>query len=206
MDAHQTNILTAVIVSSCMLGLLIFFFVISMIRQHRRNIELYRSKIKAEISTLENERTRVSADLHDELGPLLFTIKFKLSSIEADEDGNQMVEEANTHIDDVIQRIRDISNDLMPGTLLRKGVVYALEEFIDRTAKTTNIKITLHHESVGELSKEICINLYRIVLEVIHNTLKHSRASYLRIDLHRSGDTIILDTEDDGIGFDQKVQ
>ena len=173
-----------------------------MIRQHRRNIELYKSKVRAEITTLENERTRVSADLHDELGPLLFTVKFKISSIEANTEDQKVLGEASSHLDDIIQRIREISNDLMPGTLLRKGVHYAIEEFIDNLAKTTTLHITFIHQDVAELSKEKAINLYRIVQEIIHNTLKHARASDLDIALTSSETKLVLNTQDNGIGFD----
>lgn len=202
MDAHETTIYTTVLIISVIGGSIILFFIVSMLLQHRRNIELYKSKIKAEITTLENERARVSADLHDELGPLLFTVKFKISSIDTGPEDQKILEEASSHLDDIIERIREISNDLMPGTLLRKGVYFAIEEFIDGIARTTPVKITFTYTTVAELSKEKAINLYRIVQEIIHNTLKHSKASVLEIELAATGTKLVLNSHDNGIGFD----
>ncbi len=201
MDANETKIYFTVIICSIIIGAILLFFIFSMIQQHRRNIALYKSKLEAEITTLENERLRVSADLHDELGPLLFTVKFKLSGIEAGPEDQQMLEQANTHLDDIIQRIRDISNDLMPGTLLRKGVAFAIEEFVDNIIKTTALKINFTHNNIGELPKEKAINLYRIALEIIHNTLKHANATLLKMDLSAKDDKLILVSVDDGVGF-----
>jgi len=202
MDPHETKIYTAILIVSIIGGSILLFFIISMLLQHRRNIALYKSKIQAEITTLENERTRVSADLHDELGPLLFTVKFKLSSIETNEEDQKALEDANTHLDDIIQRIREISNNLMPGTLLRKGVYFAIEEFIAGLAKASPVHISFTYNTVVELPKEKAINLYRIVQEIIHNTLKHARASSLHISLNVTGSKLILTSNDDGIGFD----
>jgi len=206
MDAHQTSIYSAILIVSIIGGSILIFFIISMLLQHRRNIALYRSKIQAEITTLENERTRVSADLHDELGPLLFTIKFKLSSIETNTEDQKALEDANTHLDDIIQRIREISNDLMPGTLLRKGVYFAIEEFIDGLAKASQVHITFTYDTIVELPKEKAINLYRIAQEIIHNTLKHAKASSLHIELNAMDSKLIFTSHDDGTGFDYSTE
>jgi signal transduction histidine kinase len=206
MDANETKIYTTVLISCVVGGGILLFFIISLIRHHRRNIALYKSKVRAEITTLENERFRVSADLHDELGPLLFTVKFKISSIEVNHEDQELVEEASSHLDDIIQRIRDISNDLMPGTLLRKGVHFAIEEFVDNIVKTTALQISFTYSDISEIPQEKAINLYRIVLEIIHNTLKHARATFLNIGMSSSENKLILVTVDNGIGFDYSVE
>lgn len=202
MDAHETTIYTTILIVSIVGGSIIIFFILSMMRQHRRNIALYKSKIKAEITTLENERSRVSADLHDELGPLLFTVKFKISSVESTPEDQKVLEEASSYLDDIIQRIREISNDLMPGTLLRKGVFLAIEEFIEGLSKNTPVHILFTYPTIVDLSKEKAINLYRIVQEIIHNTLKHSKATDLEIELIATDSKITLHSHDNGIGFD----
>ncbi len=201
MDTNETSIYTAVIIISVAVGTIIVFFIISMIQQHRKNIELYKAKVKAEVTTLENERARVAADLHDELGPLLFTVKFKISSIDTNPEDQQMLEQAESYIDDILKRIREISNDLMPGTLLRKGILFAIDEFVDTVSKATTIEIKFSHDEIPELSNENSINLYRIVQEIIHNTLKHAKASFLHIQLRVAGNKMILMTQDNGIGF-----
>ncbi|MGC4100808.1 sensor histidine kinase [Ferruginibacter sp.] len=207
MDAHQTTIYTTLLIISILGGSILIFFIISMLKQHRRNIDLYKSKIRAEITTLENERGRVSADLHDELGPLLFTVKFKISSVDdANAEDQRMLEEASTHLDEIIQRIREISNDLMPGTLLRKGVYFAIEEFISNLSKKIPLTINFTYDNVAELSSEKSVNLYRIVQEIIHNTLKHAKATTLNIRLTATADKLVLDSQDNGIGFNYSTE
>ena len=203
MDAHQTTIYTAIIIASAIIGSILIFFIISLIWQQRRNARLYKSKILAEITTLENERQRVSADLHDEIGPLLSAIKLKLSSIEIKhaEDEVQM-QESNKYLDDIIARMREISNDLMPSSLIIKGLITATAEFINKLPDSTGLKINFTHKDLPPLRKEQEINLYRIIQEIIHNTIKHAKASVLNIDLVADGSGLVLSTEDNGKGFD----
>ena len=205
MDAQQTKIYTAIIIAALVIGSILIYFIVSLIQQQRKNSRLFKEKIKAEITTLENERSRVSADLHDELGPLLFSVKFKLSGLETTAEDHDAVEAATAYIDDIIQRIRDISNDLMPGTLVRKGVLYAIEEYIDGLSKNETLKITFTHTDIPELDKAKAINIYRLVMEIIHNTLKHAKAGFLDIEFKRDGDRLILTTQDNGTGFDYEA-
>ena len=107
----------------------------------------------------------------------------------------------DSSIDDIIQQIRAISNDLMPGTLLRKGVIFAIEEFIDSIAKVTPLDIIFTHRNIPELSKEQSINIYRIVQEIVHNTLKHAKATLLNIELAATDKKLVFTSEDNGIGF-----
>ena len=209
MDAHQTKIYSAILITALIIGGIFIFFIISLVKQQRRNNELYKAKILAEITTLENERTRVANDLHDELGPLLSAIKFRLSSIETHLPEDEiMMKETSEHIVDIIQRMREISNDLMPNTLLRKGLVYAIEEFIYKVSppslpgeKNEGLHITFEHPNKVELAKEKAINIYRIVQEIVHNTLKHARASLLTLRITIIENKLFLTTEDNGIGF-----
>lgn len=202
MDAKETKIYIAIIIATLVVGFILVYFIISLIQQQRKNSRLFKEKIKAEITTLENERSRVAADLHDELGPLLFSVKFKLSGLDTNAEDRDSVEKATTYIDDIIQRIRDISNDLMPNTLIRKGVLYAIEEYIDSVSKSESLSITFTHSGIPELDKAKAINIYRLVLEIIHNTLKHASASLLNIDMKPESGQLILTTQDNGVGFD----
>jgi len=142
MDASETSFYTAVLIASIVLLLIVGYFIVTIIRQQKRNKELYKSKILAEIATLEKERRRIAADLHDELGPVLSSVKLRMNclDIESEEDKEEL-EKINRHVDDIIKRMRDISNDLMPSVLARKGLVAAMEEFIENISKPDKLKI-----------------------------------------------------------------
>lgn len=206
MDAQQTKIYTAILITTFLVGSILIYFIVVLIRQQRRNAKLYHLKILAEITTLENERMRISSDLHDELGPLLSAIKFKLSSIEISnaEDEKQMME-SSKYLNDIIIRMREISNNLMPSTLLRKGLTVAVDEFVHNMPESTGLKINFKHGNIPELVKEKEINIYRIIQEIVHNTIKHAKAAVLNIELNADAQKIVLLTGDNGKGFDYSL-
>lgn len=202
MGSQEKLLFNAIIISAIVLGIIITFFIVSIIRQQRRNLELHRLNILAEITAMEKERTRIAADLHDDLGPLLSAIKFKINSVDTvDKDDLEQLAGASSHIDDLIRRLREIASNLMPSVLLRKGLVSAVHQFIGNIDRK-QLEINFNHPELPEVPQDKSINLYRIVQEVTHNTIKHARASRLVIDLTLKGNSLILKTEDDGVGFD----
>jgi signal transduction histidine kinase len=203
MDTQETKVYIAALIAAGVLGIILIYFIITMIRQQRKTQRLNLEKIEAEIRTLEKERKRIASDLHDDLGPLLSAIKFKINAVDLiNDDDKLLIENASQHIDDTLNRVREISFDLMPNTLIRKGLVQTLEEFIPKMEKLVSLKIHFTHKDINELPTEMTINIYRIVLEIINNTVKHSQANNLVIQLTKPGKKIVLLTSDDGIGFD----
>jgi len=203
MDAKETTLFTAIMITGIIIGTILVYFIISIIRHQRRNQALYKSKILAEITTLEKERSRMAADLHDELGPILSSVKLKTNCLDitAEED-KQQLKKINAHIDDIIKRMREISNDLMPSALLRKGLVAAVHEYISNISKPGNLDIDFYNEDVPALPQQKTIHLYRILQEIIHNTIKHSKATKLLIELKTKNNKLIVLSRDNGTGFD----
>lgn len=203
MDASQTTIYTAVLITGIIIGTIIIYFIVTIIRHQRRNNDLYKSKILAEITTLEKERARIASDLHDELGPILSSVKFRINSLDVNsEEDLEQLGKANQHIDEMIRQMREISNDLMPNTLIRKGLIMAMKEAINNMSKTTGLRINFNHENIPDLARDKSINLYRMLLEIIHNVIKHSKATQLNIEIKTKNQTLIVLTEDNGSGFD----
>ncbi|CAN5212699.1 hypothetical protein BH11BAC6_BH11BAC6_15620 [soil metagenome] len=202
MHTEEANYYTAVTVAAIVLGVIIIYFIMTMIRHQRRNIQLYKSRINAEISTLENERKRIVTDLHDELGPLLSAVKLRINQLDAKSAGDtEIVEFSNRHLTDIIVKIKEISYNLLPNTLARNGLIHAAEEFIDKINGVHDLKIRFVYDDDFDLSKEKEINIYRIFQEVIHNTIKHADAQTLTIQLKRQENFLLLSFLDDGIGF-----
>ena len=201
MDAKEASFYTAVLIVCAVLGIIITYFVISIIRQHRRSLQLHKQSIHMEITTLEKERARMAADLHDEVGPILSAVKLRLNSLDIHNEADaQEVETTNGQIDQLLKRMREISFDLMPTSLIRKGLPAALNEFIEYCNKSADLNIRFQYEDV-QLSQQQAINLYRIIQEIIHNTMKHSKASEIIIELRKEKNMIILATKDNGVGF-----
>src|SRR5215208_686884 len=136
MDAKEANFYTAVLIICSVLGVIITYFIISISRQHRRSLKLYKQSIQTEIKTLEKERTRMAADLHDEVGPVLSAVKLKLNSLDIHSSSDEIeVQKTNEQIDNLLKRMREISFDLMPNSLIRKGLPMAAGEFIEYCGK-----------------------------------------------------------------------
>src|SRR5689334_5590064 len=123
MHTDEREIYFAILVLAIILGLISIFFIYTIIRHQRRILKIHREKIQAEVITLETERQRVSADLHDELGPLLSAVKLKINSLDVPPDELAVVKDAGKHIDHILERLREISVGLMPQALLKKGVI-----------------------------------------------------------------------------------
>ncbi len=202
MDTAEKDIYLSVVMAAIILGVIITYFIYTLIRHQRRVLLLHKAKISAEINTLENERSRISADLHDELGPFLSAVKLQINSVEVvGEEDRRIVEKAGGHIDEIIQKIRDISYNLLPNTLIRKGLKPAVAEFVERIGQLHQLQIQFNCPAGFTLSQEKQINIYRIVQECVNNVLKHAHARRMVIDISQRPDKLLLTIYDDGVGF-----
>jgi signal transduction histidine kinase len=197
------GILYTTLLIGCLVGVIILFFVISIIRYHRRYIRLQRDRILAEVTILENERRRIANDLHDSLGPLLSTVKLNMGSIETENTfERQVLDKSGKYIDEIIANMREISYNLLPNSLERKGLLEAVKEFIVHLNGTAPVHIQLHCWKEIVIPKEKEIHVFRMVQEIIHNTVKHSQARHLHIGISHESNRLLLMTKDDGKGFD----
>jgi len=204
----ENKILNITLLFSLIIAIIIVYFFVSIIRYHRRYMKLQREKIFAEITIQENERKRIAGDLHDSLGPLLSAVKLNITSVDVvlPEDAAVM-EKTGKYLDEIIGSMRQISYDLLPNTLERKGLVEAIREFVGQVnvKRTTNIQFYVVKEI--HVPKEKEIHIFRMIQEIVHNTLKHAQAANLQIGLSEEGGNILFLTKDDGKGFDkEKVQ
>lgn len=203
MDTKEKELYSAIIIAVVVLTAILVFFIISIIRQQRRYHIINRQKINAEITTLENERKRIAADLHDEVGPLLSAVKLQINHLELPEDKQtaDLIQKSSNYIDEVIRKMREISNDLLPNILVRKGLPAAIQDYLGKLSSASNLKIDFQFVADSRIEQTIEVNMYRIVQEIVHNAVKHARAANLVIRLQMKDNQLRLSTEDDGIGF-----
>jgi two-component system, NarL family, sensor kinase len=203
MDSQETALYTAIVIACFIVGVVIVYFIVSLLRQQRRNLELSRRNILAEITAMEKERSRIANDLHDDLGPLLSVIKFQVDTANgASPDDDQLLYEASTQLDSLIDRLRAISSNLTPASLARKGLVASLERFVQNLQYIHKIAIRFTHDALPPIHEDRSINIYRIVQEVVNNTLKHARATQVTIHLEAAEGLLRLHCTDNGTGFD----
>lgn len=201
MDPQESKIYLRVLVFCVLLAIIIAGFIISFVRQQKK---LIHEKLMAEINTSEEERKKLSSDLHDDLGPVLATIKIYVNALsQQDERDKKLIANINKYLDGGIMHVRTMANGLLPNTLQRKGLQKALEEYVDNITLYVPFEIhLLFQEPLPDLNEEASLNIYRIIQEIITNTIKHSRAKVLQLNFERRNNTLEIYTEDDGVGFD----
>jgi len=167
----------------------------------RKNME--KTLFETIISTEEREREHFAGDLHDEVGPLLSSLKMYISLLAETEDKKKkeyIVPQIQTLIKESITTVREISNDLSPHVLNNYGCVAAINSFLGLKRDFLNISFDQNIEN-KRFNQSIEIVIYRIVKELVNNTIKHAKANNISLTLFFEENTIRLQYFDNGKGF-----
>jgi len=161
------------------------------------------------IETEEKERTKFSQELHDGIGPMLSTIKMYFEWLSETEDVQKkkiIVEKGNLFINETINELRTISNNISPIVLKNFGLIYAIKNFIERIKEISTIKFIFNYNCNERISSILEFTIYRILTELINNTIKHTKANEIKIDFDLDEKTKILRLNyfDNGHGFNIK--
>jgi two-component system, NarL family, sensor kinase len=203
MPTNEAKIYTAILIAAILMVLFIVSFVWMLLRHHRNHIRLYKEKLEAEATTLERERRRMANDLHDGFGPLLAGVQLYAGSLQSTiPEDKVLIEKILANIKDALADIHTISNHLLPNVLIRMGLIEGIRDIakdINRSNKLlVEYKVTLH----STLSTDFTIHVYRIIMEIIANTIKHANAKKLSIVIKERNQVLVLQTRDDGKGYD----
>ncbi len=160
------------------------------------------------VITQDVERKRIAQDLHDSLGSILSAAKLKLSSLAETKniftpDQLEKYQGSLDLLDEASTELRNISHNIMPATLSKLGLKAALQNLIDKISahSKTQIQFTAHgfEKRITEATE---ISVYRIILELLNNIVKHADAAKATIQLIKYPAYINLMIEDDGKGFE----
>lgn len=181
--------------------------VASIYRNITENKEFQRKLLSSIIETEEKERKRIAEDIHDGLGPLLSSIKLYVNEFQNlncdDLKQNKTFEYVNELIDEAVVSTRSIANNLTPNTINDFGLVKAVNSFCIKLKNSNSIDISFNADSFNvKLEKTTEVIIYRIITELINNTIKHAKATSIDIILHEKNKKLTLMYKDDGIGFD----
>jgi signal transduction histidine kinase len=160
-------------------------------------------------SAKEDERSRISRELHDEFGQTLTAAKINLQllrSTAADPAVARRLEDSVTMMDVMIRQARDIARGLRPPLLDEAGLVPALEHHLKSLAERSGIRIELDAApGVATAPRGLNTTVFRVVQEAVSNALRHAGAALIRVTLRDEPDALRLVVEDDGVGFDPEV-
>jgi len=162
-------------------------------------------RINSFLDGQEDERKRLSRELHDGIGQSLIGIKMRLDMLKLtpDEKNEETLEMVRGYVNQTVQEVRRVSNNLMPSVLRDIGLKLALQKLCDETQANTGMRISIDLETVTKIGDDrIKTYLYRITQEAIHNAVKHSKASSMDIMLLQDSQKVRLIIEDNGVGFD----
>ncbi|MBV9988264.1 MAG: hypothetical protein JO301_11320 [Chitinophagaceae bacterium] len=202
MDTQSLSLYQLLITILVLVTALLLVFIGSAIRYLRIRIQYYRQQVAREIELIDQERSRISADLHDELGSGLSAVGLYMRQA-AETFEPELMDKAINQLQIQRTKIRQISHDLVPQQLKTHGLLTALRELAEEMQVAGKPAIRLEGNMDGlAIRPPRAIHIYRIVRELVTNAVKHSGASIITIDLVRTPRFFCIEIRDNGRGFD----
>lgn len=176
--------------------------------------EKYEAKLEEEktrsaslLEGQEEERKRMSREMHDGVGQMLTGVKLAASKLKSLDASHPKFEATLNYLHDLInetiEATRIVSFNLMPPVLGDFGLEPVLTILKDSIEKSTKIKVKLDIKLINErLSQSLEINIYRIIQEATNNTLKHAKAKNIILRILEKDSIVFVEISDDGLGFD----
>jgi len=176
-------------------AILLWLYIRSNKRIAREKAKQKQVSIDAFIEGEEKEKLRIGRELHDGIAQEIVAVKLAMQQQHSD---NKLVEELNR----ISLDIRNISHELMPQTLKEYGLKVAIEDVCQKILAPSGIRYEINAAIPDDrMANKIEISLYRIFQELVHNIIKHSRATEVLVQLHKMNNHIVLMVEDNGEGM-----
>lgn len=159
----------------------------------------YKEVLEAE----EKERIRIARELHDGIGQLLSATRMNVSVIKTGDayDAGQL-KTSITLLDKAVTEIRTISHNLMPSSLVDRGLSAALREMAGHVNSTNTFKLELVILNDLELPSVSEVSIFRLIQEIVNNAIRHSQATQVNLTLGNEENNCFAEIRDNGIGFD----
>lgn len=167
--------------------------------------------VQKNLLTQEEERQRIASNLHDDIGSKLGVLHLTFHRLNRMPPGSteqsEMFGEIDQLIANTLNSVRRISHELLPPTLEDFGLIEALKELIEPIRKSSSIEIRFENalQKVDFDNPQTELNLFRIIQEMLSNSIKHAEANHILIEMGNKGHKKYLLYRDDGRGFDQEA-
>ena len=192
------------------LGIVAFFFayqrrILRQQKEHQKKEAEYQQQLlRANLLSQEKERNRIGKDLHDEVGAMLSTSRLYFRHLEQSTDIEKFTElkqKALNLLEETMTSVRRVSHDLKPIVLEQLGLVEAIANMAEQVNESGLIKVCFRNQWEGTMDKEYELNWFRIIQELLNNTLKHSGANEIHIDLKGDQTRVEFEYSDNGVGL-----
>lgn len=160
------------------------------------------------IEAQEDERRRISRELHDQIGQILTAIKMNLHTLPQVRQPSEItcyVKDNIDAVDEALRLVRDLSVDLRPPVLDDFGLVTALCWYVDRYTKRTGLTVDVIiglPDQNQRFSRDVETAFFRVAQEALTNIVRHAQATQVVLQLVKKGNVLLLSIKDDGVGFD----
>lgn len=162
--------------------------------------------LKASLESEKRERKRIATDFHDSVSGDLNAIRNYISILdqkEKDPINKDILLEIKSSLGDMLSNVQNINYNLMPPLLESSGLVPTLNDYFERVRRMNNIVITAHYyQKTIPVSSSDAYELYRIIQELISNTLKHGNAGYIDFSIVENDNSLEIHLFDDSTPFD----
>ncbi|MGY3792843.1 sensor histidine kinase [Aquimarina sp. 433] len=192
------------------------------IAEQQREIEIQKTEkllkeqeltaIDAMISGQEKERQRLANDLHDNLGSTLATVKLHFDHLKNNrnnpniENVEELYSKTNNLLDEAYQKVRTIAHEKNSGVMANQGLLPAIKKLAAKASNGDQLQIEVQDYGLEErLDNSLEISIFRMIQELITNTIKHANASEINISLTNHDSLLNIIVEDNGKGFNAKV-
>ncbi|WP_271765528.1 sensor histidine kinase [Aquimarina algiphila] len=203
-------IIGMVVIFLLSLSVIIFFILyqrrlLAQQQKHQKIESDYQKELlKTSILSQEEERTRIAKELHDDVGAMLTTTKLYFGQITPElppDELKDIAKKTSGFLDDMIHSVRSISQDLRPVVLEKLGLIEAIQSLVQTINESGKIAAGFQNNTVKTIIKTKELNIYRIVQELVTNTLKHAEATTIKIQLKNDKNVLVILYEDDGKGL-----
>jgi signal transduction histidine kinase len=217
---RQKNMLNYILIGSALTLLAIFLLSYRTYRQKQKLQQQRISELETErqltateavLKGEEQERTRLAKDLHDGLGGMLSGIKYSFNAMKGNlimtPENNQAFEHSMDMLDSSIKEMRRVAHNMMPEALVKFGLDTALRDYCNDINQSSGLEVSYQSIDLADANPEqtTAIAIYRIIQELISNSVKHGAAKKVIVQITQANDQLAITVEDDGKGFDTTI-
>jgi signal transduction histidine kinase len=208
-NTEAVLVLTYVLISAAVISGLSFFIIIFIFTYQRKMVkkqlefdaieaQYQRDLFNSVMQAKEQEKKRMSEELHDDIGSRLNALRMMLKKKELVD-----LKEIDEQLILISKRVRVLSNELIPSTLQATGLMRSLRELISGIDRTGVFSASCQIEVLDKVryTDEINLSIYRIIQELVNNIIKHASATAVQLSAHKSSEELIIELVDNGSGF-----
>lgn len=206
MDTQTKGHYLTLIAALAFVTLLLALFIVATVKQLRNRLAAYRYQLIREVALIDRERSRVAADLHDELGSGLSAVGLLLRQAN-DALPSPILDKSLAQLQTQQQKLREIAYNLSPRILETHGLPMALKDLCEEIRAAGKIHVKESGlEYADRTDKASSIHLYRVVREILVNAIKHSKCTVILFAITREPSQLVIDIRDNGKGFNTDAE